>query len=266
MIAHENLAIEVSKSLLGIQARQHLRLNTQLCEPDAQTSVVRCQLLQTFPTSWSPPASEGWLLEEPYMPAAGHSRALRHDADLPYQQTLSETKRSLAPLAQLQVATKSVMEFMAAVDLAPVAKCAGRQTAALLPPAVSHVSLCYQDQQSRQLEQPAVPPAAAVLLPICSVADALAAEQMARAVPGFGKLCLDTGLCFSTVMAADMQLRGDISMLPPVLLSPPGDSACQAELRANRWQQLTTDCHSRIRGTRHLEVSPSLECQQHWSG
>ena len=266
MIAHANLTVTVSKSLLGIQARQHLKLDTQLCEPDAQTSIVKCQLLQTFPTSWSPPASEGWLLEQPYMPAAGHSRALRHNADLPYQQTLPQTKCSLAPLAELQVATMSVMEFVATVDLAPVAKCARRWTAALLPPAVFRVSLCHQHQQSRQLEQPAVPPAAAVLLPVCSVADALAAEQKARAVPGFGKLCLDTGLSFSTVMAADMQLRGDVPMLPPVLLSPPGDSACQAELRADRWQHLTTDFHSRIRGTRHLEVSTPLECQQHWSG
>ena len=261
--------MESRDDLLGLQARQHLRVDIQLFEPDAQPSAVRCPLLQIIPTcSWSPPPSEGWLLEQPYMPAASHSRALRHDADLPYQQALPETKRSLAPLAQLHMATMSVMEVVAAVDLAPVAvaKCAGRWTAALLPPAVSLVSLCHQNQQRRQLEQPAVAPAAAVLPPICSVADALAAEQEARAVPGFGKLCLDTGLSFSIVMAADMQLRGDVPMLPPVLLSPPGESAGQAETTTDRWQQLTADCHSKPKGIRHLEVSEHPEYQQHWLG
>ena len=261
--------MESQNNFLGLQARQHLRLDIQLVEPDAQPSAVRCPLLQTIPTcSWSPPPSEGWLLEQPYMLAASHSRALRHDADLPYQQAQPGTQRSSAPLAQLQMATRSVMELVATDDLAPVAvaTCAGSWTAALLPPAVSPVSLCHQNQQRRQLEQPAVPPAAAVLLPICSVADALAAEQEARAVPGHGKLCLDTGLSFSTVMAADMQLRGDVPMLPPVLLSPPGESAGQAESTTDRCQQLTADCHSKPRGTRHLEVSEHPKHQQPWLG
>ena len=255
--------------MLCLQARQHLQLDVQHGEPDAQPSAVRCLLLQIIPTcSWSPPPSEGWLLEQPHMPAASHSRALRHDAGLPYQQAQPEAKRSLAPLAQLQMATTSVMGAVAAVDLAPVAvtKWAGNWTAALLPPAVSLVSLCHQNQQRSQLEQPTVPPAAAMLLPISNVADALAAEHEARAVPCFGKLCLDTGLSFSTVMAADMQLRSDVPMLPPVLLSPPGESAGQPASKADCRQQLTMDCHSKPRGTRHLEVSEHAECQQHWLG